>query len=111
MVEELAGCHTQRIVVNGSVSKQWPVLSSGFSAGTGTVQHLFCPMDGGIKSKSATETELWGTVNTLEAGDVTQRDLDTLGQWVCAKLIEFNEVQGPTLCWGNPKHKISVSGE
>jgi len=114
----LDGC-TQRVAVNGLMSKLKPVTSGvpqGLVLGPVVFSIFAGDMDSGTEctlSKFASNSKLCCVVNMVEGRDAIQRNLNRLENWPCVNLMKFNKAKCNVLhlSWGNPKHKYRLGGE
>ncbi|GAB0205784.1 mitochondrial enolase superfamily member 1 [Grus japonensis] len=107
--------HTQRVVVNGSMSK-WRPVTSGAPQGKFADDTNLCGVVDTLEGRVDT---LEGRDDTLEGRDAVQRDLDRLEtwarleRWACVNHMKFNKAKCKVLHMGrpNPKHDYRLGEE
>ncbi|GAB0176445.1 mitochondrial enolase superfamily member 1 [Grus japonensis] len=96
---------TQRVVVNGSMSK-WRTVTSGIPQVSWDRVHP--------QQVCRQHQAVWcGVVDTLEGRDATQRDLHRLERWAHVNCMKFNKAKCKVLHVGqhNPKHDYRLGEE
>ena len=105
--------HSQRVVINSSVSKWRPVMSGDPQGSVLGLMLFNSYMDSGIEctlSKSSDDTKLCGVVDMLKGRGAIQRYLDRLERWVCMNLMKFSNAKCRVLHMGrgNPHYQYRL---
>jgi len=111
--------HSQRTVVNGSMSKWTPVTSGvpqGSILGLMMFNIFISDLESEIEctlSNFADDTKLRGAADTAERWDAIQRDLDKFRKLACVNLMRFNQAKCKVLHvgWGNPHYQYRLGDE